>query len=143
MKKMKYCLSALVVIAALSAAGSAQAGKCVDADGKDIYENADAIASEISAKKDSCRDAVALAGACARGASIDGLYAGRAYAVCTAELNQEQFDHEQLDAFFKARAEICDANYANQTGTMYRSMNNYCHLNNLAWVLNASDRLGE
>jgi hypothetical protein len=123
--------SIFILVFALSA--SAFAGECVDKNGQDIYNNPEAFQALIE-KSESCYEAKALAESCAYGSSIDVSTAGLAYQVCANELAAAK-PSQQLSATLKSMASLCDKKYANEQGTMYRSMNAFCRLGAVEWIL--------
>jgi hypothetical protein len=85
----------------------------------------DAIVAMITAKDVSCYDAKRIAETCAFGSSMDNLIAGSARNVCLTEAGKLSKADIALLATLDKR---CNEAYANQQGTMYQSMNAFCHL---------------
>lgn len=107
---------------------------CVDTDGKDIL-NQPEVFTAIIEKSKSCYDAKQMAEACAWGSSLDVSTAGTAYSICEAELKSQKPTNKLSQLLIKMK-DSCTAKYKNESGTLYRSMNAYCHLSAIEWVVN-------
>jgi hypothetical protein len=126
---LKYLLSAVVVFSSVSSF----AADCVDAKGQDIYNNPEVFTAMIKNAK-SCNEATEIANACAWGSSLDVSTAGAAFNVCAKELIK-QSPNKKVSELLVTMRNTCTAKYAKLQGTMYRSMNAYCHLSALEWIL--------
>lgn len=131
---MHKILSFSVLVSGLILSASAFAGECVDKNGKDIFNDPDAFQTEI-ASKEYCFQAVDLAESCAYGSSLDVSTAGIAYDICDGELKKQNPSKEDL-TLLSSMKDRCTKKYENEDGTMYRSMNAYCHLSAIEWILN-------
>ena len=132
MKNLKLALIALTSALVLSSAAFAE-GTCVDAKGNDITNQPEVFQRLIEQSK-SCYEAKQLAEACAWGSSLDVQTVGVAYGVCDKELKAQK-PARSLLALESKMESICNKKYENEQGTMYRSMNAYCNLSALAWIL--------
>ncbi len=94
--------------------------------------DAEVVIAQISAKK-TCAEASKLAETCAWGSSIDVQIAGAAGDVCLKEGGKlSKADTALLDRM-SAR---CVKAYSNQQGTIYRSINAFCHLSAIEFIVN-------
>lgn len=127
-------MRAFFVLIVISFSMSAFAADCVDSKGKDITSKPDVFQAEI-AKKKSCYEAKELAEACAYASGIDVSTAEIAYGICSAELTKQKPTkaNKTLLALMK---NACTNKYRNEPGSMYRSMNAYCHLTSIEFVVN-------
>jgi len=124
----------MLMIALIMTAGSLSFGaECVNEKGEDIYNQPEVFLALIE-KADSCYSASQLASACAYGSSMDVQTAGTAYGVCATELEKENPSSE-LSGLLANMKSLCNKKYENAQGTMYRSMNSFCHLSAIEWVL--------
>ncbi|MCC2679802.1 MAG: hypothetical protein K0R29_2378 [Pseudobdellovibrio sp.] len=124
----------MLLIALMMTAGSITFGaECVNEKGEDIYNQPEVFLALIE-KADSCYSAQQLASACAYGSSLDVQTAGTAYGVCEAEL-AKQNPSKKLTALLANMKSLCNKKYEDAQGTMYRSMNSFCHLSAIDWVL--------
>lgn len=73
----------------------------------------------------SCREAAAVAEACALGASGDVVIAGAAQQRCERELGTLNASQQRT---YAAQLQRCEHKYAAQQGTMYLSMTAFCKL---------------
>ena len=112
---------------------SAFAADCVNEKGEDITSQPEVFQALIE-KSTECYQAKALAEACAYGSSIDVISAGLAYSVCEKKLNENK-PAKKLTAMLTTMKKMCSDKYAKQQGTMYRSMNAYCNLTSIDWIL--------
>ena len=126
MKKVLIALTLLVGSVAFSA-------ECVNEKGEDIYNQPEVFQALIE-KAGSCYDAKNLAEACAYGSSLDVMTAGTAYEVCAKELQKVKPTAKVTSTLNKMNT-MCNDKYANEDGTMYRSMNAFCRLNAVQWIL--------
>jgi hypothetical protein len=110
------------------------AAECVDSNGQDIFSQPEVFFGIIE-KSESCYEAVEMAEACAYGSSLDVSTAGVAYDICEKEL-QVQKPTKELINLLKTMQTSCSDKYYKEEGTMYRSMNAFCQLSALEWVLN-------
>jgi hypothetical protein len=94
--------------------------------------DAGVLISQISAKK-TCAEASKLAQACALGSSIDVHIAGAAGEVCLKEGGKLSKSDSILLKTMRAR---CVKAYSNQQGTIYRSINSFCQLSAIEFVVN-------
>lgn len=129
---MKSFLIALLTLT--STASFAQ--DCVDADGNDIL-NKPEVFHDLIDKAESCYAATNLAEACAWGSSLDVTTAGKAFDVCTMELSNNN-PSRKLTKLLTTMRETCTETYDKHEGTLYRSMNAYCHLSAINWINNLS-----
>lgn len=110
------------------------AQECVDANGKDLLSEPEEFNLLIESAK-SCYEAVQLAEACAWGSSMDAVTAGTAYGVCEKEL-QENKPTQKLESLLFEMQTACAEKYEGMEGTLYISMQAYCSLSAIEWVLN-------
>lgn len=110
------------------------AGECVDENGNDIY-NQPEVFSALIESSEYCFEAKQLAEACAYGSSLDSMTAGLAYSVCERELEAQGPSVELLDLLTKMQG-LCSDKYEQMAGTMYISMNAFCYLSSVEWILN-------
>lgn len=110
------------------------ANQCTDLNGNDILDKPDIIATLIS-QSPSCSDAAQLARSCAWGSSQDVATASAAYGVCAKQLESLNPSQKAL-ALLTTMKDLCNERYAQQQGTIFLSMNAYCHLNALEWIVN-------
>jgi hypothetical protein len=126
MKKLLIALTLLV--------GSVSFGaECVNEKGEDIFNQPEVFQAMIE-KSESCYAAKSLAEACAYGSSLDVMTAGTAYAVCDKEL-QNNKPSKKLISTLNSMNKMCNDKYAKEDGTMYRSMNAFCRLTAVEWIL--------
>jgi len=114
-------LAAAAALSCCLLAGSASAADCKFQIGKGDYIGN--VTKSINASK-TCKAAKATADACAMGSSGDIQIAGAAYTKCEKEVKLTAAQKTALD---KAKA-ACTKKYSRQQGTMYLSMNAFCHL---------------
>lgn len=127
MKKLLIALTLLV--------GSVSFGaECVNEKGEDIFNQPEVFQAMIE-KADSCYAAKNLAEACAYGSGLDVSTAGAAYGVCATEL-QKNKPSKELTKTLSSMNTMCNKKYANEDGSMYRSMNAFCQLSAVEWILN-------
>lgn len=126
MKKLLIALTLLVGSVSFSA-------ECVNEKGEDIFNQPEVFQALIE-KADSCYAAKNLAEACAYGSSLDVMTAGTAYEVCDKEL-QSNKPSAQLTSTLNSMNTMCNDKYANEDGTLYRSMNAFCRLSAVEWIL--------
>lgn len=124
----------IVCIVALLVSQNLFANECVDANGNDISAQPE-IFTELIKNEKSCYNASTMAEACAWGSSLDVMTAGAAYEVCETEL-QQQNPNPELLILMSLMQKACTQKYENQEGTMYRSINAYCHLSAIKWIVN-------
>jgi hypothetical protein len=124
----KLLIAAVMIVGSLSFAA-----ECVNEKGEDIYNQPDAFQALIE-KADSCYSAKSLAEACAYGSSLDIQTAGAAYGVCATELAKEN-PSKKLTGLLSNMNQMCDKKYEKVDGTMYRSMNAFCRLSAVEWIL--------
>lgn len=117
------------------------AAECVNQKGEDIYNQPDVFLALIE-KAESCYAAKSLAEACAYGSSLDVQTAGTAYGVCDAELSKTS-PSEKFLTILSSMNEMCNEKYQKLDGTMYRSMNAFCRLSAVEWILNLASPEGE
>lgn len=86
--------------------------------------NSEQIVAAIQAKR-SCYEAATLARTCAWGSAIDTQFAGAAETVCAK--NYKKISRKDKQAL-EYMGEKCTAKYEKREGTMYISMNAFCHL---------------
>jgi len=108
-------------------------GGCVDANGVDIDNNPEAFIPLIAAQK-SCYEAATLANACAWGSSMDVTTAGTAYDVCATELATYKPSKKTRFQLYTMRQQCVDK-YSNIQGTMYMSMDAFCQLEAIQWII--------
>lgn len=113
---------------------TAFAGECVNDKGEDILGNPEEFQTLIE-NASSCYKAKELASACAWGSSLDVITAGAAYDVCEKDLTKNNPAADLLSTL-TAMKQLCTNKYEDMDGTMYRSMNSYCHLDAIYWILN-------
>lgn len=109
------------------------AAECVDNEGNDIMNQPEVFQALIE-KSTYCYEAVQLAEACAWGSSLDVSTAGLANNVCTQELEQQKPSDDLLQLQV-TMSQKCVEKYEKEDGTMYRSMEAYCHLSVVEWIL--------
>lgn len=127
MKKLLIAVTLLV--------GSVSFGaECVNEKGEDIFNQPEVFQAMIE-KADSCYAAKNLAEACAYGSGLDVSTAGTAYGVCAAELQKNKPSKKLTDTLSSMNS-MCNKKYANEDGSMYRSMNAFCQLSAVEWILN-------
>lgn len=124
----------IIVLLSFAICSAAFSKECVNEKGEDIYNQPEVFQALIE-KSASCYEAESLAEACAWGSSLDVMTAGTAYGVCEAELNAQKPKKDILNTLNKMKS-LCTKKYEHQDGTMYRSMNAFCHLNALSWTVN-------
>lgn len=124
---------------ALMTASLSFGAECVNEKGEDIYNQPEVFISLIE-KAESCYAAQELASACAYGSSLDIQTAGAAYGVCEAELAKTNPSKELTDLLAGMKNK-CNEKYADAQGTMYRSMNSFCHLSAIDWILGIASPL--
>lgn len=129
----------MTVVAIIFAGSLSFAAECVNERGEDLYNQPEAFLALIE-KADSCYSAKSLADACAYGSSLDVQTAGAAYSVCAAELAKEK-PTKSLNTLLSNMKTLCNKKYEKAQGTMYRSMNSYCHLSAIEWVLGVASPL--
>lgn len=83
------------------------------------------VTTAIHAKK-TCEDGATVAEACSLGASGDIAIAGSAQTQCEGDF-LKKLSKGDLQTYRDLLAK-CDAKYRGQEGTMYLSMNAFCHL---------------
>jgi hypothetical protein len=111
---MKNLLIAALFLLAIPAFAEEQA---CPADGEKL------IAS--IAAQSSCYEAAKLARACAWGSSFDAHVAGAAVAVCAKDYKKISSKDKQVLDYM---GQQCSKKYEKMQGTMYISMNAFCHL---------------
>lgn len=126
MKKLLIVLTLLVGSVSFSA-------ECVNQKGEDIFNDPEQFQALIE-KADSCYAAKNLAEACAYGSGLDVSTAGAAYEVCAVELEKNK-PSKQLTETLSSMKSMCNEKYVNEDGSMYRSMNAFCHLSAVEWIL--------
>lgn len=89
------------------------------------------IVALITAQDVYCSDAVNIASQCAFGSSRDLEIAGAAKSVCLKEAGQLSTADQSLLASMEAR---CNQTYSGLAGTMYMSMNAFCHLQAVEFI---------
>jgi hypothetical protein len=124
----------LIMFLVFTACSTAFTAECVNEKGEDILNQPEVFQALIE-KAESCYEAEALAEACAWGSSLDVSTAGLAYGVCESELNAQKPKKELVNTLNKMKS-LCTKKYSNQDGTLYRSMNAFCHLRALSWTVN-------
>ncbi len=125
--------SALFVLTILFSQLVASA-ECIDANGEDIYSRPE-IFSVLIENSETCYEAKQLAEACAYGSSLDAMTAGLAYGVCESELQAQDPSQELVKLLTKMEG-LCADKYEQMDGTMYISMNAFCYLSSIEWILN-------
>lgn len=135
MKTVKHmiALSVLLITSAafagagdVGSVGSSSISQCVDANGKDII-NQPEVFQDLISKQKNCDDAARLAEACGWGSSLDVSTVSLATTICENQIQANKpakADLNLLNAMYKR----CNAKYAHEQGTMYRSANAYCVL---------------
>ncbi len=91
------------------------------------------IVAMIQAPGTYCFQAKEIANQCAFGSSRDLKTAGAATAVCLKEAGKLSSADQSLLAVMENR---CNQTYENQQGTMYQSMNAFCHLDAVSFIRN-------
>lgn len=124
----------LVLVAVLMVAQNVFAVECVDSSGKDIFTQPEVFIGLIE-NAGSCYEAKEIAESCARGSSMDANTVSVAYGVCEKQL-LEQSPSKGLTTLLDTMQNTCTKKYENKDGTMYISMNAFCHLSAIQWVLN-------
>lgn len=127
-------MRALVCLIAMTLSFAAGASQCVDSNGKDITAEPEVFQALI-AKKASCYEAKELAEACAWGSGLDVSTAEAAYGVCSTELVKAK-PSKANKTLLASMKNACTSKYKNQAGSMYRSMNAYCHLTSIGFIVN-------
>ncbi len=123
-----------VLVMCLVSSQNGLAAECVDSNGQDIFTQPEVFFGIIE-KSESCYQAVEMAEACAYGSSLDVATAGAAYGICEKELNAQN-PAKELTVLLTTMQTTCSEKYDKEEGTMYRSMNAFCQLSALEWVLN-------
>ena len=85
-----------------------------------------------------CFQAKEIANQCAFGSSRDLETAGAATEVCLKEAGKLSSADQNLLAVMENR---CNQTYANQQGTMYQSMNAFCHLDAVSFIRNLQSNI--
>jgi hypothetical protein len=129
----------LIVMCLLAVSSTAFSAECVNEKGEDIYNQPEVFQTLIE-NADSCYKAEQLASACAYGSSLDIMTAGSAYAVCEKELQQNK-PSKKITATLNQMVAMCNAKYSKLDGTMYRSMNAFCNLSAIQWILGVTSEL--
>lgn len=101
--------------------------------GVDVSNDPVTFTKAIS-ESSSCYLASKLAEACAWGSSLDVQTVSAAYGVCEGELNSYK-PEKKLLGLLSTMKDVCNDKYLNMDGTLYRSMNSYCHLSAIQWVV--------
>ena len=114
----------------------ASVNSCVDSTRKDISLDLEAIVALI-AQQTSCNTATMVANACSWGTSGDVRTAWTAYRICNAELAKDK-PSEGSRAQLQNMESLCESKYASKHGSMYESLNAYCHLSAMHWVVSLS-----
>jgi hypothetical protein len=117
-------LAAAAALSVCLAVGAAPAVKCKFTIGEGDYIG-DVTKAITEAKN--CRAGAELATACAMGSSGDVQIADAAYTKCEKEV---KLTPPQKTALEKSEA-ACTKKYAHKQGTMYQSINSFCHLDAL------------
>lgn len=123
----------IIVLLSFAICSTAFSMECVNEKGEDILNQPEVFQALIE-KAGSCYEAEGLAEACAWGSSLDVSTAGLAYGVCENELNAQKPKKEVITTLNKMKS-MCTKKYINQNGTLYRSMNAFCHLTALSWAV--------
>lgn len=127
-------MKTLLVVISILLVGFSASAECLNEKGEDILDQPEVFTALIQ-KAESCYQAKTLAEACSWGSTIDVYTVDAAYGVCDREL-QQQKPSEKLTQLLTAMENTCAEKYQNQSGSMYLSMNAYCHLSAIEWVLN-------
>ena len=131
-------MKTLLVLIAFAMSSSVFAADCVNEKGEDILNQPEVFQALIE-KADSCWAAKSLAEACAWGSSLDVATAGAAYSVCQKDLDKNKPSKSLTQTLNKMNS-MCNAKYSKMDGTLYRSMNSYCQLTAIGWIVDlASD----
>ena len=112
-------------------------GSCVDRKGNNIFNLPEVFTSLITQSKN-CEQAAQLAQACGWGANVDRATVSAAYEICEAELAQTKGFADASDLLKKMQSK-CNQKYENEQGSMYRSLQAYCYLSAIEWVLDVSN----
>ncbi len=129
---MRLMLAALSATFCLLAFGQfASADECKNDQGHIMTDPAE-FQAEIEKQTD-CLPAKRLAEACAWGSNLDVSTAGLAYGICEKNLSDAKPKKSDLRLLAKMK-DRCTARYINEEGSLYRSMNAFCHLNALTWI---------
>jgi len=91
------------------------------------------IVALINAPNVYCGEAINIATQCAFGSSRDLEIVSAAKAVCLKEAGNLSREDQNLLAMMERR---CNQAYENQAGTMYMSMNAFCHLQAVDFIRN-------
>lgn len=101
--------------------------------GKELT-NGEEIVSGVAAQE-TCWESVKLAKNCSWGSSFDLQITAPAVEKCEAELNASNPKASDL-ALLTSMQDRCTERYSKEQGTMYISMNAYCQLSALEWMVN-------
>lgn len=101
--------------------------------GKELT-NAEEIIQGVAAQP-TCWEAARLSRACGWGTSIDLQFTAPAFEKCEAAFEASK-PKDTDRALLTAMGDRCTERYSQEQGTMYRSMNAYCHLAALEWMVN-------
>jgi hypothetical protein len=126
---MKKVLFILVMCLSVGAS----ANECVDSEGQDIFRDP-GVCIQMIQKAQSCYQASKIAEACAHGTSLDVRTAGEAYQVCAAELDGYK-PNRVLKAQLLAMNKLCQKKFEKESGTMFRSMEAFCYLSAIRWII--------
>lgn len=123
----------LLIASTLLVGSVSFSAECVNEKGEDIFGQPEVFQALVE-KADSCYAAKNLAEACAYGSGLDVSTAGAAYGVCATELEKNK-PSKQLTETLSSMKSMCTEKYINEDGSMYRSMNAFCHLSAIDWIL--------
>lgn len=132
-KETSMKLIAVAIVSSILSVSAFAKNMCVDSRGRDIWQKPEVFQKLIS-EQTSCHDAAELATACAWGSSLDVSTAGIAIDICGKQLKKNQPQPNDL-ALMKQMEKRCDREYQDMQGTMYMSMNAYCHLEAIRWLV--------
>lgn len=122
-----------IVLCLIAISSTAFSAECVNQKGEDIFNDPEQFQALIE-KSTSCYDAKNLAEACAYGSGLDVSTAGTAYGVCAKELEKNK-PSKKVTSTLNIMNKMCNDKYANEDGSMYRSMNAFCQLSSINWIL--------
>ena len=124
----------IALLAVLSMASNAFARACIDADGNNIFDEPEVFQDLIRGQK-TCTEAVELARACAWEDALDVESVSAAREVCLLDLLM--YDKTDVDTtkLLEQMEKACDQKYKREKGPFYLSMNEFCRLSALEWIV--------
>lgn len=115
-------LTTLAFLFSVLTLGAVHADECPVEFGNDDYLEK---VAELATNANSCWEAKNVVSVCAIGASGDVYTVGAAIERCEKDIPAMSKKDQETKSYLH---EKCNAKYADMEGTMYRSMNAFCHL---------------